>query len=130
MARIEKSIDINRPADEVWAVVGDVGAISTWLPAISESSFNDGVRECAMEGGGMLREQISNRDDANRRYEYEITDSPMPLEHHHAWMSVDETGAGSRVTWVTEIAPDDMAGAMEPVFEDGIKALKAHLEQT
>lgn len=129
MARIEKSIDINRSADDVWAVVGDVGAISTWLPAINESSFDDGVRECTLDGGGLLREQISNRDDANRRYEYEITEGPMPLDHHHAWMSVDETDDGSRVTWITEIEPDDMAGAMEPIFADGIQALKTHLEQ-
>lgn len=128
MARIEKSIEIDRSPDDVWAVVGDVGAISTWLPAIGESSFSDGVRECTMEGGGVLREQISNRDDANRRYEYEITEGPMPLDHHHAWMSVDEADAGSRVTWITEIAPDDMATVMEPVFEEGMQALKAHLE--
>jgi len=128
MARIEKHIEINRSPDDVWAVVGDLGAISTWLPAIQQSSFGDGVRECTMEGGGVLREQISERDDTNRRYEYEITESPMSLEHHHASMSVDETAAGSRVTWITEIEPDDMAAAMEPVFEQGMQSLKAHLE--
>lgn len=128
MARIEKTIDIDRSPDDVWAVVGDIGSISTWLPAIGESSFQDGVRECTMDGGGMLREQISNHDDATRSYEYEITESPMPLDHHHAWMSVEEEGSGSRVTWITEIAPDDMAAAMEPVFEEGMQSLKVHLE--
>ncbi len=129
MARIEKSIEIDRSLDEVWAVVGDIGAISTWLTAIGQSSFSDGVRECTMEGGGLLREQISNRDDANRRYEYEITESPMPLERHHAWMSVNEAPSGSRVTWIAEIEPEDMAAAMEPVFEEGMQSLRAHFEQ-
>lgn len=45
-------------------------------------------------------------------------------------MSVDETDSGSRVTWITEIAPDDMAAAMEPVFDEGMQSLKAHLEQS
>jgi uncharacterized protein YndB with AHSA1/START domain len=130
LARIEKSIQINRSPDDVWAVVGDIGAISTWLPAIGQSSFTDGVRECTMEGGGALREQISNRDDTTRRYEYEITEGPMPLDHHHAWMSVDEVDSGSRVTWITEIAPDDMAAAMEPVLDEGMQSLKGHLEQS
>lgn len=130
MSRIEKTIDIDRSPDDVWAVVGDIGAISTWLPAIGQSSFDDGVRECTMEGGGVLREQITDRDDTARRYEYEITESPMPLEHHHAWMSVGEIEGGSRVTWITEISPDEMAAAMEPVFEEGIQSLKAHLEQS
>lgn len=130
MARIEKTIDIDRSPDDVWAVVGDVGAISTWLPAIGESSFQDGVRECTMDGGGTLREQISNYDEDTRSYEYEIIESPMPLEHHHAWMSVTEAEGRSRVTWITEIAPDDMAAAMEPVFEEGMQSLKAHLQRS
>lgn len=129
MARIEKTVEIDRSPEEVWAVVGDVGAISAWLPAIAQSSFDDGVRECTMDGGGLLREQIVTRDDANRRYEYQITESPMPIEHHHASMSVDETEGGSRVTWITDIAPDDVATAMEPVFEDGVRSLKDHFDQ-
>jgi mxaD protein len=128
MARIEKTIDINRPADDVWKVVGDFGAISTWLPAIAASSFAGGVRECSIEGGGMLREEIATRDDANRRYEYTITDAPFPLDAHGASMSVVDNGAGSTVTWITEIEPDDLADLMEPLFEDGIHSLKAHLE--
>jgi hypothetical protein len=82
-----------------------------------------------MEDGGVLREQISNRNDSNRRYEYEITEGPMSLDHHHAWMSVDETDNGSRDTWITEIELDDMA-AMELVFDEGMQSIKAHLEQS
>jgi carbon monoxide dehydrogenase subunit G len=128
MARIEKTITIDRSPDDVWRVVGDFGAISTWLPAIAASSFGDGVRECTLEGGGTLREEIVERDDAARRYAYRITASPLPLEHHRASMSVEPDGAGSRVTWITEIHPDELAGSMEPVLEEGLKALKTHLE--
>lgn len=130
MARIEKTITIDRSPDDVWGVVGDFGAISTWVPAIAASSFGDGVRECTLEGGGTLREEIVDRDDAGRRYTYRITASPLPLEHHHASMAVEAAGSGSRVTWVTEISPDELVGAMEPVVEDGITALKARLEAT
>lgn len=128
MARIEKTVDIDRPADEVWKVVGDLGGISSWLPAIAESSFGDGVRECSMEGGGLLREEISARSDEDRSYTYSIVESPMPIEFHEATMSVEPLGDVSRVTWVTEIRPDDMAAAMEPVFSEGVISLKAHLE--
>ena len=128
MARIEKTITIDRPPDAVWEVVGDFGAISRWLPAIAASSFGDGVRECTMEGGGLLREEIVSRDDTERRYEYRITEAPMSLDHHHASMSVEPDGAGSLVTWITEIEPDELAAGMEPVFEEGVAALKAHLE--
>lgn len=128
MARIEKTITIERPPDDVWSVVGDFGAISSWVPAIAASSFGDGIRECTLEGGGTLREEIIDRDDAARRYTYRITASPLPLDHHHASMAVEPAGGGSRVRWVTEISPDELAGAMEPVLEDGMEALKARLE--
>lgn len=83
-----------------------------------------------MEGGGALREEIVDRSDAERRYTYRITASPMPLAHHRATMAVEPAGKGSRVTWVTEVGPDELAGSMEPGFEDGMTALKAHLEAT
>ncbi|MCC5954046.1 MAG: hypothetical protein JJU45_18270 [Acidimicrobiia bacterium] len=35
---------------------------------------------------------------------------------------------GSLVTWITDMEPEEMAAGMEPVFEDGICALKEHLE--
>jgi hypothetical protein len=34
------------------------------------------------------------------------------------------------MTSVTGISPDELAGSMEPVFEDGIRTLKARLEAT
>lgn len=130
MARIEKTITIDRPPDDVWSVVSDFGAISSWFPAIAASSFADGIRECTLEGGGTLREEIVDRDDAGRRYTYRITASSLPLDHHHASMTVHGEGSGSLVTWVTEVRPDELAEAMAPVFEDGMKGLKARLEAT
>lgn len=128
MAVIEKTIEIDASPDDVWAVVGDVGAIASWLPAIAQSSSSGGTRHCTMENGGALYEEITLRDDEARRYEYRIIDSPMPLEHHLASMSVEGSNGGSRVTWTTEVAPDELAGAMEPILDDGLQALKAHIE--
>ena len=45
-------------------------------------------------------------------------------------MSGEAASSGSRATWITEIAPDDTATAMEPLFEEGMKSLEAHLEQS
>lgn len=128
MARIENTIDIDRPVEDVWNVVGDFGAISTWLPAIAASSFGDGVRECSMEGGGLLKEEITERDDDAHRYTYSIVESPLPIDSHEASMQVGAREGGSTVTWITEIQPDEMAAAMEPIFADGLRALKSHLE--
>jgi hypothetical protein len=44
-----------------------------------------------MEGGGVLREEITARDDESRCFQYTITKVPFPIESHHASMSVEAT---------------------------------------
>lgn len=129
MARIEKSVEINRSPDEVWNVVGDVAGIANWMPALSDSRMeSDTVRKCGMGDAGELTEDITMRDDGARRIEYRITDGPLPIDTHQASMSVDAADGGSRFTWVTEVTPDDLAGAMEPIMEEGVQALKDTVE--
>lgn len=128
MAKVERDIKIEASPDDVWGVVGDFGGISKWLGAIESSSIDGDTRVCAIAGGGELVEKILERDDENRRYSYTITESPFPLESHKAWMSVEPDGAGSKVTWVMEIAPDTVAQGMEPIAESGLVALKAYVE--
>ena len=127
MATLTKEILISRPPADVWAVVGDLGGISSWLPAIAESSFEEGVRSCTMAGGGELTETI-DLDEDNLRYEYAIVESPMELESHRASIAVEADGDGSRVVWITDVEPREMADAMGPIFDEGLQSLKSTLE--
>lgn len=128
MARVDRDIKIEASPDEVWSVVGDFGGISKWLGSIEASSVDGDTRVCAIAGGGQLVEKILERDDENRRYSYTITESPFPLESHTAWMSVERDGDGSKVTWVMEVSPDELARGMEPIAEGGLMALKGYIE--
>ncbi|HUF32992.1 MAG TPA: SRPBCC family protein [Acidimicrobiales bacterium] len=129
MARIEKTIEIDRSPGEVWNVVGDVYNIADWLPALSASKkLDNGNRQCTMEGGGDLEEEITSVDDANRRLEYTITTAPMPIDSHRATMEVADNDGSSTVTWVTEVTPDEIGPALEPMFDQGLVALKERLE--
>lgn len=128
MARIDKTITVARTPDDVWRVVGDVGSISAWMPAITASSSDSGTRECTLEGGGTMREEIVSRDEEGRRYEFRLSEAPFPFEHHHASISVEAEGDGARITWVTDMAPDEVAAQMEPMFQAGIETLRAQLE--
>lgn len=129
MARIEKTIDVDCSASELWQVVGDIGGIATWFPGLVSSSYAHGIRRCTMEGGGDLVEEISARDDGSRRYEYRMVEAPMTFTHHFASMSVSDLGAGrSRMTWTTDILPDAIAGPMEQVIDGGLLALRDRLD--
>lgn len=129
MAVVRAEIHINREPDRVWEVVGDVGAISRWLPGIEVSSYTDEERVCELgEGRGRLVEKILGRDDTARSYEYTITEGPARYTRHHASMSVAPDGSGSRFVWEITIEPDEAAERMRATARGGADALKAFIE--
>jgi carbon monoxide dehydrogenase subunit G len=121
------SVSIDRPADDVWALVGDFGGIGEWMP---------GIDACRLQGedrvldtmGMTITERLVKKDDAARALTYSIVDG-APVERHEAVITVVSDGQGSRVTWDVEALPDDMAGLMASVYQGALDALKTHLEQ-
>lgn len=129
MPTLDKQIRIDRPAGEVWRVVGDVGAISNWFPGIASSTAEGQQRVCELDGGaGTLVERIVAHDDAARTYEYEIVDGPMPIDNHHARVEVHDEGDGTLLSWKTEIEPAESAEAMDGMFDQALAELKRQLE--
>lgn len=129
MPTVDKQITIDRSPDEVWKVVGDVGAISSWFPGLESSSADGEQRVCELEGGaGRLVERIVAYDDAARAYEYQITEAPMPVDAHHARVQVHADGDGALLTWRTEVEPSGTAEAMAGMFDEALAELKRHLE--
>ena len=128
LAQFSESIEIERDADAVWAVVGDIGAISGWLPFLTESRLDGDTRVCQAGEVGELTETILSRNDAGRSYEYTITESPMPIESIKAGIQVDGSGDRSTVTWSTEVEPGALAEQFSPIYREGLETLKQQLE--
>jgi carbon monoxide dehydrogenase subunit G len=126
MGKGQAAIDIDKPADEVWALVGDFGGIGGWMP---------GIESCRVEGddrildtmGMTITETLRARDDAARAITYSVV-AGAPVETHEATITVTEAGAGSHVTWDVEATPDEMAEVMATVYQGALDALKAHAE--
>jgi carbon monoxide dehydrogenase subunit G len=126
MATGTATTSIDRPSDEVWAIVGDFGGIGNWMP---------GIDSCRVEGddriletmGMTIKEHLVKKDDAARAITYSIVDG-APVERHEATITVVPDGTGSRVDWVVDALPDDMAGLMTTVYQQALDALKAHAE--
>lgn len=129
MATIREHIRIDRPADDVWKVISDAGAISSWFPGIETSSATGTSRQCTMAGGISIVEDIVTNDDDLRRFQYRIVEGPMPVDYHLGTVDVLEDGAGSLVIYSTEIEPGDAAEMMSAGFAGGLQALKAQLER-
>ena len=93
------------------------------------------MESCRLEGdkrildtmGMTITEKLIARDDAARAITYAIVDG-VPVESHEATITVTPTDSGSRVTWVVDAAPDEMADLMQGVYQGSLEALKAHVE--
>jgi mxaD protein len=126
MAQRTAEIDVDGTPEDVWVLVGDFGGIAGWMP---------GMESCRLEGenrildtmGMTITEKLIARDDATRAITYAIVDG-VPIESHEATITVTPTGSGSRVTWVVDAAPDEMADLMQGVYQGSLEALKAHVE--
>jgi hypothetical protein len=123
-ARAETRIE--RPADEVWAVIGDYGNLS-WMPGV-DSCVLDGEnnRVLGMFGMRIVERQLA-RDDAGRTLTYGIVDGDMKPELHEATITVTPAGDASAVTW--DVKTDDgMVEVMKGAYQGALDALKGQLE--
>lgn len=127
MAEGKVEIRIERSADDVWAVIGDFGGLGEWMPGIDKCEVEGDVRVLHTMGLE-LHEQLKSQDDANRTHSYSLIQSPMPLEHHLATITVTPDGDGSILTWAYEVLPDEMLAAFTPIYEGSVQAVKAQLE--
>lgn len=126
MATIRHHSHIDRSPDDVWKVVSDAGAISQWFPGIDTSNAEGNTRRCSM-GDVELAEEILTVDDELRRFQYRITEGPMPLEFHLATVDVLPDGDGSLVIYSTEVVPDDAKPLFDSALASGVEGLRDFL---
>lgn len=125
MAEARATIEIAKPVDAVWAVVGDFGGIAGWMPGI-ESCKLDGDDRILAVMGLEVTERLERRDDDEHVLVYRIVGG-VPVENHRSTISVTATSGGSTVTWDVEATPDDMATLLHGMYEQSLASLKAHL---
>jgi hypothetical protein len=77
---VRRHVRIDRPAADVWALIGDPARIPEWFPGI-DSATVDGTTRTITTGAGMpMPEEILTNDPLQRRFQYRIT-APMFREH-------------------------------------------------
>jgi hypothetical protein len=132
---VRETTTLTADPDTVWAVVGDVGAISCWVPAIESSSLDGNIRTAVFAGGGgVARERIAARDDATRSYTYEYLEGPLPLERYVSTIVVAAAPRGSEVVWDAEFTASSTAeeaglrDAIAAIYADALGELAAQLD--
>jgi hypothetical protein len=130
MASIHKEILIENDPQTVWEAVRDVGAVHERLvPGVLTDSVLDGdARVVTFANGFVAREIVVDLDDEARRFAYAVVDGPF--SHHHASMQVVEGADGrTRLVWVSDLLPDELAPMVADLVEQGSDAMQRTLKR-
>ncbi|WP_158220896.1 SRPBCC family protein [Kineosporia sp. R_H_3] len=127
MATLVREFTLTAPAQQVWDAVADVGGVNRLIDFLGEVTVDGDIRSCQLGDAGALRELIVSVDHDLRRLAYSIQASPFGFTHHHASMQVTPVDdATSRFTWITDVAPDTLAGAVTEPVDTAVDSIKRH----
>jgi len=138
MARAEASVVINRPVDEVFAYVDDIGNASQWQSYVLEvEQTSEGPKGVGTTERGVMQflgrriewaAEITEHEP-NRRIKDKITAGPMLVEHSITLEPVED---GTRLTLVAEGETGGFFRLAEPIvarmFQRDVEANLANLK--
>ena len=131
MATLRTELSVDAPVDHVWRAFRDVGAVHRRLAQgfVTDCQLDGDTRVVTFANGMVARERIVTVDETARRIAYAA--SADGLSHHNASFEVLSEGPRrTRVIWVADLLPDDMAGGIGAMMDEGSRAMKRTLEAT
>jgi carbon monoxide dehydrogenase subunit G len=136
MPSIETEIAIDRPPDEVWAVLGDLTSVPEWVPGVESARIEGTTRICRLaDGQGEIEEEIADLSDELRSYSYTQTVHPLGFRSSRGKLRVAPEAAGALVRWSADVefATQDQEGLFLAMLQGGyrtaLEQLKARVER-
>ena len=127
MGTVRRALRIARPADDVWALVGDPTTIHQWFPGIVDAKVDGSARIITTASGISMPDEIITNDSIQRRFQYRLTAGIV--RNHLATIDVFDLGDGtSLVAYATDCEPDAMALMIGGATGNALAALKRLLE--
>jgi hypothetical protein len=128
MATIYKEIIVNTPVHVAWDAIRDVGEVHRRLaPGILLDARLDGdARVVTFANGLVARELLVTIDDEARRFAYASVGGRAT--HHNASMQVFPHSEGTRLVWITDVLPEEIAESIRALVEQGSQIIKRTLE--
>ena len=148
--KISESVEINAPADKVWAVVGNFQD-GSWIPVVEKTEGKGGnepkaTRTLTLKGGATVEEELSKYDAAKKSLMYRIDKvdvKTLPVNDYSSWIELEPEGADkTKVTWrgafyrgyMNNDPPPDLNDeaakkAVQGLYRSGLDNLKAKVEK-
>ncbi|HSR81576.1 MAG TPA: SRPBCC family protein [Hyphomicrobiaceae bacterium] len=131
MASIRKEMRLDAAPDTVWNAIRDVGSVHRSLAAgfVTDCRLEDagGARVVTFANGLTARELIVDIDDGARRLVWAVVEGRP--KHHNASLQVfAAAGKSSRIVWIADLLPNDLAEPIASMMEQGMRAIEHTLE--
>lgn len=128
MASIHKDILIDADPAEVWDALRDFGALHTRLVPgfITDTKLDGDARIVTFANGAVAREVLVDCNDAKRRLVYAIRSERVTQHSASAQVFADE-GGRSRLVWIVDVLPHEVAPYMDAQMELGAAAMQKAL---
>jgi carbon monoxide dehydrogenase subunit G len=129
MASIRKEILVEAKPEQVWSAVRDIGAIHTRLaPGFVVDTKLDGPDRIVTFGNGMvLRELVVTVDGEARRLVWAAVGGR--IKHHNASMQVLAEGERTRLVWIADVLPHELASDIAGLMQQALGIAKPTLER-
>ena len=127
MVKIKIEKQIKCTVDSLWELFSDVTR-SDWVPFANKILYEDGVRTFIMEGVGEIKEKIIEINHSEKSLTYKVVQSPVPLDHHLAKVTILEDKNFSKLIWASEIKPDKFEKLIKDGMESSIEMIQKILE--
>ena len=128
MASIRREVSIAVAPGQAWSALRDVGALHTRLVAgfVTDCRLDGDARIVTFANGMTARERLVDIDHTARRVVWSAGGGR--LSHHNASAQVLDDAGGSRVVWIADLLPNELAPAIAAMIEQGLAAMKRTLE--
>jgi hypothetical protein len=134
---LSESVDVAASPADVWAAVGDWCSIKDWHPVIADcEAYEEGgktMRKLTTGDGGVLIEELNEKDEAEMFFSYSIIESPLPIADYVSTMRVGENGDGATISWSSSysangVTDDEALELMTGIYRAGLDELKGQVE--
>jgi carbon monoxide dehydrogenase subunit G len=129
MASIRKEISTAARPDDVWDALRDIGALHTRLVPgfVTDTRLEPDARVVTFGNGVVARELIVTVDDDERRFVWSVVGGSMTHHNGSAQVFCDAKGL-TKVVWIADLLPDEAAGAVGAMMEQGMAVMKQTLD--
>src|ERR1700750_2506203 len=124
MASIYKEISLDARPEDVWAAVRDYGAVHQRVAPgfVTDCKLDGDSRIVSFANGNVAQELLVTMNDARMRLVYAVV-SPR-VKQHSASIQVVADGDGSRMVWIADVLPNEIAPYIDGQMELGAAAMQ------